>query len=533
LIGAAKRAALLLPLPLLVVGTGLVFIEARGPYWLGTNYDPAYPYLFNSLRLARGEPPVLTEHPGTPVQLIGAVVIRGLHLLDRTSLRLEGYVLRNPEACIRAVVLALLLLHAGAQTLAGSRVLDATRRVGLAWLVLGTPFLSYQFVYQLVDFKPESLLCALSALFVACLATALRDTPPSGPRLAVALGVLAGASVATKYTAVALLAAPLVLLSGLRARALAVGAAVASFLVLTVPALPETSRSLRFLWTLASRDGLYGSGAYSHLYWTRFGALAREEAVFFLVVLASLVAAGVTALWGGRAGLGPSRRAALRVLLALLAVDAVQIALLFKQPYQPRYLLPALGLQGLNLALVVGLSCWDEAGKLRRPVAVAMLAAVLGVGAFQAWRTVGHLELLRRAAACQKQARRAAQVPGCTTVYYPRSSAPAMALKVGDIFVEQAFRETFEAIYPRARFLWEYRKDGRPRWGNRGTLSSEAQCLVFQGSPGGRSHGFEGLSAFDPRDFPVDGRVEVVFNCGWEAVFRVDRTRRARDRVDD
>jgi len=525
LLRAARRAIVLLPLPLLVVGTGFVFMAARGPHWLNTNFDPAYPYLFNSLRLARIEPPVLTEHPGTPVQAIGAVMIRTLHLAARTSVPLEPWVFRNAEYCIQAAVLVFLLLYGGALVLAGNAVLRATRRVELAWLVQATPFLSYGLFFELVDFKPEPLLCTVSALFVACLAATLGDTPPTTSRLAVVLGVLAGASAATKYLGVSLFAAPLVLVPGLRGKLLSAGAALGSFLALTAPALPEASRSLRFVWKLASSKGLYGTGAYTDM--TRLGAVVREEAVFFLVVLASTVAAAFAVLRGRRAGLEPSRRAALRALLALLAVDAVQITLFLKHPYVSRYLVPALGLQGLNLALVARLSCWDEAGRLRRPMAAAMLLALATAGVCETERAEGQLAMLRLAATDQKRARRAAQIPGCATVNYAHSSSPAMALQVGDLYSGRTFREALLEIHPRALFIWEYQKDGRPKLKGRGTLSSEASCFVFQGAPGGPSHPFGSLSDLDRRDFPVEGRLAVVFECPWEAVFRVDPEREA------
>ena len=53
--------------------------RAQGPFWLATNQDPAYSYLYDALRVSRGLPPNHFQHPGTTVQLLGAVVVRALH----------------------------------------------------------------------------------------------------------------------------------------------------------------------------------------------------------------------------------------------------------------------------------------------------------------------------------------------------------------------------------------------------------------------------------------------------------------------
>jgi hypothetical protein len=152
----------------------------------------------------------------------------------------------------------------------------------------------------------------------------------------------------------------------------------------------------------------------------------------------------------------------------------------FKHPYQSRHF-PALGLRP-EPALVARLACWDEAGRLRRRMAAAMVVAVAAAGVFQVWRLEAYLAYAT--GGDQKQARKAAQIPGCRTVNYSHSSSPAMALQVGDLYSGRFFRETLQEIHPRALFIWDYKKDGRPKLGGRGTLSSEASCFAFQGARG-------------------------------------------------
>ncbi|HYP54345.1 MAG TPA: hypothetical protein VEQ42_12430, partial [Pyrinomonadaceae bacterium] len=66
----------LLLLPALLLLVAFHVRDARGPYWLSENLDPSYPYLLNSLNVANLHRPFHTDHPGTPVQTAGGLLIR-------------------------------------------------------------------------------------------------------------------------------------------------------------------------------------------------------------------------------------------------------------------------------------------------------------------------------------------------------------------------------------------------------------------------------------------------------------------------
>src|SRR5215510_7041448 len=69
----------LLLLPALTVLVEFRLRDASGPYWLGANLDPSYAYLLNSLNIADYHRPYFIGHPGTPVHITGAAVIRGMN----------------------------------------------------------------------------------------------------------------------------------------------------------------------------------------------------------------------------------------------------------------------------------------------------------------------------------------------------------------------------------------------------------------------------------------------------------------------
>ncbi|HEV2764337.1 MAG TPA: hypothetical protein VGV38_15260, partial [Pyrinomonadaceae bacterium] len=224
---------LLLALPLALLASAFSLRDAGGPYWLSSNLDPSYAYLFNSLNLANLRRPEHTDHPGTPVQMAGAGLIR-LHNLSADEDATARAVVADPEAYIReinnllVVVCALALLAAG---------LLARASGGLAFGVLAQtpPFLFLSNVAGLVGIRPESLLLALSVLLGAASLVALRrgesGQNKTGRGVAVALGAIFGLGVATKLTFVPLVLLPLAALPGWRRRALMLVCALITFFV--------------------------------------------------------------------------------------------------------------------------------------------------------------------------------------------------------------------------------------------------------------------------------------------------------------
>jgi hypothetical protein len=58
-----------------VLVLGLCIGGFLGPYYGKSRLDPNYQYLLNGLAVLKGQVPGHTDHPGTPVQELGAVAI--------------------------------------------------------------------------------------------------------------------------------------------------------------------------------------------------------------------------------------------------------------------------------------------------------------------------------------------------------------------------------------------------------------------------------------------------------------------------
>jgi hypothetical protein len=226
--------------------------------------DPDYPYLLNALGLLELRTPDLYFHPGTPVQILGGVII-GLVWLVRlpfAGLALPRYdVLAHPELYLRCIAAGFALFNAAAIHYLGSRIYAATRDILCAAVAQFSILLSFPVVLSFPRVTPEPLLVGLTALLCAVLVAPLfgRDSFRENYRHAILLGALVGASVAAKFTAAPLCLAVLFLRER-RMQLAAAAAAVAAFFVCTLPAMPHYRLMATWVRDLLTHTGQYGGG---------------------------------------------------------------------------------------------------------------------------------------------------------------------------------------------------------------------------------------------------------------------------------
>jgi hypothetical protein len=114
-VGQSKFYALvsLAIVPLLYFGYNLKLIEYRQPSYAAGKLDPEYIYLFSSLNVAEGHTSRHSDHPGTPLQIFGALMMRAHYA---TSYIFSGvaqhksfrqYVFDESESILRATALGL------------------------------------------------------------------------------------------------------------------------------------------------------------------------------------------------------------------------------------------------------------------------------------------------------------------------------------------------------------------------------------------------------------------------------------------
>ena len=513
---------LALPLPIAVLAASLDFLRVRGPFWLGTNSDPSYVYVLSTVRLVEGSSPRHLDHPGLAVHRIGATVATLAHRVARRTRPLAGDLLADPEWYAGAIVRTVLILNALALVLAGLGALRLTGQLPLMWLVQAAPLFSPSALFELTDLKPEPVLYLAASLVAAVLCSLAREDGRRRTLAVCLLGLLLGVAGAAKFTAVSLVAIPLLALTGARERALCLATAAAAFAACAAPAWPEWRRAVGFVTQVATGSGLYGQRMFAEelpllKLWTR---ILVEEAAFFAVLGAGIAAAVVARRRHAAMAPAPARALALRALWSLVAVAGLQLVLLAKHPYQPRYLLPSLALAGLMMALSAWLTCWREDGaRDRRACAVLVLLAALIAG-LETPRFVRRRAQALEATRAQLAARRTAESlrEECVLVTYYRASSPLLAW----FQAEALGGPTRASLRAPVRTDEYFLVPG----GRLHTLAGPVDaaslahrtCFVLQGSPGGPGRPF---AAFRRDAIPMAGEVAIRFSSPWESVFEV------------
>ncbi len=455
-------ALALLPLPALLVVAALLLKDARGPFWLGKNSDPDYPYLFNALVIAQIRSPGHIDHPGTTLQAFGAVVLRVSHAVAGIG-DLEDDVLDDPEFYLTNIHQSMIVVGALVLFACGVLTLWATRNLALALVSQLPPFLSTMVMFVLTGVWVEPPLFLLTLLFGAVTLLFLEGKLKERPRLAAVLfGMLTGLALATKITAVPLVVVPLLLLPW-RSK-IAYGAwSAAAFFLATLPILPKYRYFLAWVGRLGTHTGAYGEGERGFIdpekYLPGLWFLAKNECILFAVLLVSVA---VLAIWPVlRLRLPPPDEATGRAFRGLLAVTLTQIAqilLVAKQP-DTRYLMPALGLVGVNLVLVcrIGYPLWG-------PRALGGFGLVLAAALLlQGWWTAQWHGYLKSDQQVQQEffAETEAQFAESRVVYYYSASSPLYALWFGNYCTlswegehRGRYAEKLQALYPDALF-WD------------------------------------------------------------------------------
>lgn len=453
------RALILLALPSLVVALGLQLQAASGPYFVVS--DPSYAYLTNSLLLATGHPPVLIEHPGTPLQALGALVLRVRHLGSSEPLAQE--VLREPESAIRAIHLVLLGGFLLSLFVSGLTALVVFRSLTAALIVQAAPLLSLNLLRAQVGLRPEALELTLGQVVVVGLL--LRLMASSKPRLwgAVVLGVGVGTLLATKIVALPLVLLPILVPGTRRERLLGLGAMGASFGLTTLPAWSGLDRFLAFIWNVSAHKGPYGFGAEGFVdpfAWARMiGVFFRLEPLYACVLLGGLLILL-------RCRLRRQSSILEGHLRALVVVNLVQIALIAKHQ-TIHHLVPAQALLGLMLLSAATL--WDSPagdprkGKPTHVLLLGLLAASIGLflrpGPFAPLGGYAYQAREIREISRQRQAldARVAQLAdGRPVVQYLGSSAQAYALEFADMYSDRRFNAIVCQLPDRAKRLLVY-----------------------------------------------------------------------------
>ena len=524
----------MLLVPALTTAVVLTLGHARGPWWLGSNYDPDYAYLLNGLNIAEGAPPKHTDHPGTPVQLLAAAGIWLAHGVTAPGDVLRMDVLTRPEFFLTVLNGGLMALYALVSAVFGWCAYRYTGSVPCAIGAQLAPVLALVSLTALCRVAPEPLLLVITVGLSAVTLAWLREARSAGrARYPIAAGALIGLAVASKVTFLPVGLAWFFVAGNVRARLALLASAAAAFGAAVFPIRHDARRTLEWFARLALHSEHYGRGEPTVLDVAAYpGAVWRVvafEPVYTALVLASAVVLAMQPR-ASRHPAAPGEKEARRALLGVVLAQALQFAMVAKDP-TPRYLVPGIALLGLNVALAFRLAGVLRPA-LRHRVAVATLAAILAGGVIHGVPRTMRLHDRWT----DGQARRlelygqAREMKGARVVVYYGSTSPAVALAFGDLAAGYRYAPRLRQLFPDTVTYTMHRKRYHLIGGGRPVPLDDVRAwarsgrLVFQGPrhPFRQANAAGGRAPYeDPDDtLPPAFQYEVLHDAGDEGLFK-------------
>lgn len=452
----------LIIIPAIVVVVGMYLKHVRGPYWLGSNYDPDYAYLMNALNVVERLPIWLIGHPGTPLQVLIALMMRWVHLIrnhfDYDWPTLETDVLSNPEIYLQAVSYIFLIINALLVFAIGLTCYRRLKQFWLALLLQAAPFFSsYIPMNSLVKVAPETLLLTVVLLLLWLLVFMLGPESFSWRRwlwYTIGCATIVGLGIATKMNFIPMVVLPLCVIRTVRLKSLYLAGVAGFFFLFTLPIRSRYAELFEWLTSIFKHTGIHGAGTEQiivwSVYWSNLKTLIDGFPYIFAVILLFCLIVIVNIL------VQPRRRdyvqtMAFRIGVAATITQLFAFVFIAKHMIQ-YYFLPFVPLTAIIVCCaLIQLRDWHQ-----RQTATTVCLGILFV--FFAGRSVlltysetkdaiaieknTKIEILTLRSLLEER------YSDYTVFHYFRSSSPEFALSLGNDFVGQSYNWEFTQRYP-------------------------------------------------------------------------------------
>ncbi len=238
------------------------FLSLRMPFYIG-DQDPAYRYLPGFVDMASTSKTYFGDHPGVPLQIIGALLVKATYALQGTHDALVKDVLANPEMYLSVVAWVLLGLVSSSLCLLGFTALNVHGSlVGALMLQVGCVLVSRFMLYRLVGVTATAMLLGLTMVLMSLIIlysdkSQIEQQQAQWPLL---FGLLLGTMVMTKLTVLPLVIIPVIILPSWKSR-------LYYFVFMSLIAftllhgfVDEPQRFWKFIWRTITRSDYYGAG---------------------------------------------------------------------------------------------------------------------------------------------------------------------------------------------------------------------------------------------------------------------------------
>jgi len=236
--------------------------------------DPEYAYLFSGMNICNLSTPNHVQGPGTPLQVLSAVVIKVVHTVRSTGDTLNVDVMKNPDVYCSAINTFIIILISISILIAGFAVSFATKNIFAGLFFQLIPFTKWVLLDLISRIMVENLIILGVILLMALVVLYVYDhkTEPKKwiNKYVIGFGIVIGFIASNKLVYLPIAIIPFLILEGAKQKAAYTLSSIIAFLIF--------SFSILFHW-VSFRDwyvinffhsGVYGSGQATIIDWNSF-----------------------------------------------------------------------------------------------------------------------------------------------------------------------------------------------------------------------------------------------------------------------
>jgi len=359
----------------------VLFLNLRMPFYMG-DQDPAYRYLAGFVDLASLQKTHFADHPGLPLQLLGAALIRATYSLSGTADSLLEDVLIRPELYLAVVAWTLLGLVAFSIHILGITALKVHGSLtGALMLQICSVLVSRFMIYRLVGVTATAMLLGLTFLLMSLIIRYVHAPYPERLQIKWPLLfiLLLGAMVMTKFTVLPLIVIPVIILSSWKSRVCYLAGMILIAFLLMLFFVNDPERFCNLVWRVVTRSEIYGGG---NVGWDLDKSVINVLRIvksdpLFVVFLTFLIGILVkSACFGDFQGWsGLTKNMILISIVAICCASLGEWIVVVKQ-YRQYYLLPGSLMAALGIYLY-WIKWYSNAGTRKIAVNVGLVAILL------------------------------------------------------------------------------------------------------------------------------------------------------------
>lgn len=345
------QKVLLFLVPVLYLVAGIYFRLLLGDLSL-RSVDPDYVYFMSGLSISEGFLKVgHIDHPGTPLQILIAVLFRIVFLFRGSNVSYVEDVFLHPDLYLSSANLFITVLTTALLIYAGYKTFKITKSVFYAVLVQTAPFLPVIW-YDLIGRITPELMMPFPIILLTVLIIKIYYIENSvSYKTVILLALVSAFGLSIKLTYILLWLIPFFMVDTWKKRFLFVGLSFILFFILAIPVTLQLHIFWGWVKNLFMHSGTYGSGDTNII---DFNALRNnlhelygyEKRFFYTLFVLISVFAGYVAWFRKRA----DKRLVLLSVAVILTI-VIQLLIVGKH-YAHRYFIPVLMLSPLIVIII-------------------------------------------------------------------------------------------------------------------------------------------------------------------------------------